>query len=564
MSSADFVLYEEEFKHLEEALRRLRQEANAKAVFLIDKNGQQIASAGEIEQFDTTSLASLTAGNVAATDGLAKLIGEREFSVLFHEGQQDHIHISIVAKRAILVVIFDDRSSLGLVRLRVKRASVDLERIFETMAAEERTRESDRRTRAPSPRSPTTTSTRSSASSRESPARQTPARRREPPAIGRRSEAQMTFINYASKEINCKIVYYGPGLCGKTTNLQYIYNKTAPESKGKMISLATEADRTLFFDFLPLDLGSIRGFTTRFHLYTVPGQVFYDASRKLILKGVDGVVFVADSQEERMEANIESIRNLEAEPEGARLRPRDDPLRPAVQQARPAQRGAGRRDVPHPQLQAGAHLRGGRHHRRRGLRHPEVGGQADPDRAQEALRRDDACAESDGARQRRRLRCLDDRSHQGPRSPARAGAGPRPRRALRGASSQESDVPELRERAPASTWPACRQQWSRRRKADAAGRGRRPLPAGRLREEPRATTPPPWRSARKEDGDQKDERFAYLAASIHAAEGRTDEAAKALSRAIELNPKNRVHAFHDPDFAELRGTRDHRQLFGLS
>lgn len=133
MCAADFVLYEEEFKHLEEALRRLRQEANAKAVFLIDKNGQQIASAGEIEQFDTTSLASLTAGNVAATDGLAKLIGEREFSVLFHEGQQDHIHISIVAKRAILVVIFDDRSSLGLVRLRVKRANVDLERIFEVM-----------------------------------------------------------------------------------------------------------------------------------------------------------------------------------------------------------------------------------------------------------------------------------------------------------------------------------------------------------------------------------------------------------------------------------------------
>jgi mutual gliding-motility protein MglA len=121
----------------------------------------------------------------------------------------------------------------------------------------------------------------------------------------------MTFINYASKEINCKIVYYGPGLGGKTTNLQYIYNKTAPDAKGKMISLATEADRTLFFDFLPLDLGTIRGFTTRFHLYTVPGQVFYDASRKLILKGVDGVVFVADSQRERMEANIESIRNLD-------------------------------------------------------------------------------------------------------------------------------------------------------------------------------------------------------------------------------------------------------------
>jgi len=120
----------------------------------------------------------------------------------------------------------------------------------------------------------------------------------------------MSFINYSSREINCKIVYYGPGLCGKTTNLQYIYSKTNPDLKGKMISLATEAERTLFFDFLPLSLGQIRGFKTRFHLYTVPGQVFYDASRKLILKGVDGVVFVADSQVERMEANIESLDNL--------------------------------------------------------------------------------------------------------------------------------------------------------------------------------------------------------------------------------------------------------------
>jgi mutual gliding-motility protein MglA len=113
-----------------------------------------------------------------------------------------------------------------------------------------------------------------------------------------------------SREINCKIVYYGPGLCGKTTNLQYIYNKTNPDAKGKMISLATETERTLFFDFLPLALGEIRGFKTRFHLYTVPGQVFYDASRKLILKGVDGVVFVADSQIARMEANVESLENL--------------------------------------------------------------------------------------------------------------------------------------------------------------------------------------------------------------------------------------------------------------
>jgi signal recognition particle receptor subunit beta len=120
----------------------------------------------------------------------------------------------------------------------------------------------------------------------------------------------LTFINYVAREINCKIVYYGPGLGGKTTNLQYIYQITSVENKGKLISLATETERTLFFDFLPIDLGQIRGFRTRFHLYTVPGQVFYDSSRKLILKGVDGVVFVADSQEERVDANLESISNL--------------------------------------------------------------------------------------------------------------------------------------------------------------------------------------------------------------------------------------------------------------
>jgi len=120
----------------------------------------------------------------------------------------------------------------------------------------------------------------------------------------------LTFINYVAREINCKIVYYGPGLGGKTTNLKHIYEITSPENRGKLISLATETERTLFFDFLPIDLGQIRGFRTRFHLYTVPGQVFYDASRKLILKGADGVVFVADSQEERLDANLESVSNL--------------------------------------------------------------------------------------------------------------------------------------------------------------------------------------------------------------------------------------------------------------
>ena len=120
----------------------------------------------------------------------------------------------------------------------------------------------------------------------------------------------MSFINYSSREINCKLVYYGPGLCGKTTNLQYIYGQVPEERRGRMVSLATETDRTLFFDFLPLDLGTISGFQTRFQLYTVPGQVYYDATRKLVLQGADGVVFVADSQIERMEANMESLENL--------------------------------------------------------------------------------------------------------------------------------------------------------------------------------------------------------------------------------------------------------------
>ncbi len=120
----------------------------------------------------------------------------------------------------------------------------------------------------------------------------------------------MSLINYSSREINCKIVYYGPGLCGKTTNIQYVYNKVDPSTKGKLITLATEMDRTLFFDFLPLELGQVKGFKTRFHLYTVPGQVYYDASRKLILRGVDGIVFVADSQTSRYDANIEALYNL--------------------------------------------------------------------------------------------------------------------------------------------------------------------------------------------------------------------------------------------------------------
>jgi signal recognition particle receptor subunit beta len=120
----------------------------------------------------------------------------------------------------------------------------------------------------------------------------------------------MSTINFSAKEINFKVVYYGPGLSGKTTNLKRIYDQVPGESKGEMVSLATEDERTLFFDFLPLDLGKVNGFKTRFHLYTVPGQVFYNSSRKLILRGVDGIVFVADSAPNRLRANAESLRNL--------------------------------------------------------------------------------------------------------------------------------------------------------------------------------------------------------------------------------------------------------------
>jgi signal recognition particle receptor subunit beta len=136
----------------------------------------------------------------------------------------------------------------------------------------------------------------------------------------------MSFINYSSREINCKVVYYGPGLCGKTTNLQYIYKRMNPEARGKMISLATETERTLFFDFLPLSLGEVRGFKTRFHLYTVPGQVFYDASRRLILRGVDGVVFCADSQLTRADANLESLDNMRVNLEEQGYNPERVPL----------------------------------------------------------------------------------------------------------------------------------------------------------------------------------------------------------------------------------------------
>jgi signal recognition particle receptor subunit beta len=136
----------------------------------------------------------------------------------------------------------------------------------------------------------------------------------------------VSLVNYASREITCKIVYYGPGRSGKTTNLHYVYGQVPDERKGKMVSLATQTDRTLFFDFLPLDLGTISGFTTRLQLYTVPGQVYYQATRKLVLQGADGVVFVADSQSRQLEENIESLQDLHANLGNHGMDPRTVPL----------------------------------------------------------------------------------------------------------------------------------------------------------------------------------------------------------------------------------------------
>jgi signal recognition particle receptor subunit beta len=136
----------------------------------------------------------------------------------------------------------------------------------------------------------------------------------------------MSFFNHNAKEIHCKIVYYGPSLGGKTTNVQWVYNNTAVDQKSKLVTLNTDIERTLFFDFLPLNIGEIRGYKTRFHLYSVPGQVVYDASRKLILKGLDGVIFVADSQIERMEENLQALRNLETNLEAQGYDIRDIPL----------------------------------------------------------------------------------------------------------------------------------------------------------------------------------------------------------------------------------------------
>src|SRR3982750_2961356 len=286
VGAASWSFTEDDFAAITHSLQRFLHESNARCALLVDRSGQLVATVGEQPKFDPTAFATLTAADFSANDQLAKLIGESDFNSLFHQGEKESMYLADVARRVILVVLFDNRTTLGMVRLKMRPTVQELTQMFEQMFA------------------------RSAAEAGSTPHILEGADD-EIDKLFREEDSAMSIINYPSREINCKIVYYGPGLGGKTTNLEIVYGNVEPDTRGKLISLATETERTLFFDFFPLDLGTIRGFKTRFHLYTVPGQVYYNASRKLILKGVDGVVFVADSQEPRMEANIESLRNLE-------------------------------------------------------------------------------------------------------------------------------------------------------------------------------------------------------------------------------------------------------------
>ncbi len=287
-TAGSWSLRKADLEALDRVLGSFVTEAKARCALLVDRTGRAITAAGQTGDLDQTAFASLAAADFAASDQLARLLGEAEFASLYHAGSSHSMYLADVGGHAILAALFDAKTTLGLVRLR-SRAIIP--RMTEVLA--------EVSTRPAEPIS--------------GPGKDDgwlEAAADEIDRLFNKRSRPMSMINYASREINCKLVYYGPGLGGKTTNIEYVYNKVNPDTRGKLISLATEQERTLFFDFLPVDLGSIRGFKTRFHLYTVPGQVYYNASRRLILKGVDGVVFVSDSQPERMDANIASMQNL--------------------------------------------------------------------------------------------------------------------------------------------------------------------------------------------------------------------------------------------------------------
>ena len=279
------VINDRQLDRCDDLLQKLKEVSGSSFLALISTSGQPITTASDEYHPETLSLASLAASSFAATQQLAKILDENEFTLLFHEGKGLNLHVSQVTDQVLLIVTFGRETQVGKVRLYTQRAIEVLRQIFEGPEDEDDAGDG-RRLRERPPASPWTTSSRTC------------------------ETAPMPLINFAAREINYKIVYYGCGLCGKTTNLQYIHRKINPDARGKLVSIATEEERTLYFDFLPLTLGTVKGMQTRFHLYTVPGQSYYNASRKLVLQGVDGVIFVADSQITRLDENVESYLNL--------------------------------------------------------------------------------------------------------------------------------------------------------------------------------------------------------------------------------------------------------------
>ena len=264
-----------------EAQRRLRVQLPRAHQHL----GQPITTASDDYHPETLSLASLAASSFAATQQLASILDENEFTLLFHEGKSLNLHVSQVTDQVLLIVTFGRETQVGKVRLYTQRAIEVLRPIFEGSDEENEALSVD--------------------ADFESHRRQCHRRPLQGPQA-----THMPLINFAAREINYKIVYYGCGLCGKTTNSSSSTARSTPSARGKLVSIATEEERTLYFDFLPLSLGTVKGMQTRFHLYTVPGQSYYNASRKLVLQGVDGVIFVADSQITRLDENVESYLNL--------------------------------------------------------------------------------------------------------------------------------------------------------------------------------------------------------------------------------------------------------------
>jgi signal recognition particle receptor subunit beta/predicted regulator of Ras-like GTPase activity (Roadblock/LC7/MglB family) len=276
------------------------ERTNALSVHLVDRSGQLITTAGRSGDFDATSFASLVAADFTANAEISTLLGEPTVEAVVNEGRARSVHSCLLAERIILCTVFDRRSTLGLVRYRAKRAIRRLGPVFRELF--EKVGLGEPCAGSPGSRTPRARGRRAVRRVAAHPVSLHPPAHR---------GVDMALINHRAREIHFKIVYYGPGLGGKTTNLQFLHERLPEERRGRLISIATDHDRTLFFDFLPVDLGQVNGFTTRFHLYTVPGQVYYRLSRRAVLTGADGIVFVADSHPARERANRDSLADLE-------------------------------------------------------------------------------------------------------------------------------------------------------------------------------------------------------------------------------------------------------------